>query len=81
MDDQRRIKGVAEISLFTDEMFDIAEREQSDAIFEAMGFRLAQVRDASPLKAFRYRFPWLLATIGSGTFWPAGQHLRTDAGP
>jgi len=25
------------------------------------------VRDASPVRAFRFRFPWLLATIGSGT--------------
>lgn len=67
VDDQQHMTGVVEIGLFTDEVFDIAEREQSDAIFEALGFRLAQVRDASPLKAFRYRFPWLLATIGSGT--------------
>ncbi len=67
VDEQRRLTGVVEIGLFTDEVFDLAEREQSDAIFEAMGFRLAQVRDASPLTAFRYRFPWLLATIASGS--------------
>jgi len=67
VDDQRHLIGVAEIGLFTEEVFDIAEREQSDSIFEALGFRLAQVRDASPLTAFRYRFPWLLTTIVSGT--------------
>lgn len=67
VDEQRHMTGVVEISLFTDEVFDLAEREQSDAIFEALGFRLAQVRDASPLTAFRYRFPWLLATIASGS--------------
>ena len=67
VDDRWRMTGVVEIGLFTEEVFDIAEREQSDAIFESLGFRLSQVRDASPLKAFRYRFPWLLATIGSGT--------------
>jgi magnesium transporter len=67
VDEQRRLSGVVEIGLFTDEVFDLAEREQSDAIFEAMGFRLAQVRDASPLRAFRYRFPWLVATIASGS--------------
>ena len=69
VDEQRRLTGVVEIGLFTDEVFDLAEREQSDAIFEAMGFRLAQVRDASPLRAFRYRFPWLVATIASGSLW------------
>nr|MCU0873892.1 CBS domain-containing protein [Pirellulaceae bacterium] len=67
VDEQRRLTGVVEIGLFTDEVFDLAEREQSDAIFEAMGFRLAQVRDAAPLRAFRYRFPWLVATIASGS--------------
>ena len=38
-----------------------------DDFFEALGFHLAEVRDASPWRAFRYRFPWLLATVASGT--------------
>ena len=38
-----------------------------DEIFEALGFRLAQIRGVSPWRAFRFRFPWLLATIASGT--------------
>lgn len=67
VDDERRMTGVVEIGLFTDEVFDLVEREQSDAFFESLGFRLAQVRDASPLTAFRFRFPWLLATIASGS--------------
>src|SRR2546426_5148193 len=37
-----------------------------DELFEAIGFHISQVRDASPVRAFRFRFPWLLATIGSG---------------
>jgi magnesium transporter len=36
-------------------------------VFESIGFRVSQVRDASPLRAFRFRFPWLTATIASGT--------------
>jgi magnesium transporter len=51
----------------TDEAFDLAERERMDALFESIGVRVSQVREASPLLAFRFRFPWLLATIGSGT--------------
>jgi magnesium transporter len=38
-----------------------------DDFFEALGFHLAQVRDASPWRMFRYRFPWLLATVAGGT--------------
>jgi magnesium transporter len=45
---------------------DLSEREQSNAIFETLGVRISQVKNASPLKAFRFRFPWLLATIGGG---------------
>jgi len=68
IDGERRVAGVVDVGLFTDEVFDIAEREQMDDVFEAIGFRVSQVRDASPLRAFRFRFPWLLATVLSGTF-------------
>lgn len=68
VDDDRRIVGVVDVGLFTEEVLDLAEPERGggDALFEALGFRLAQVREASPTLAFRFRFPWLLATIGSG---------------
>jgi len=67
VDDERRIVGLVDVSVLTDEVFDVAKREQFDAVFETIGFRVLQVRDASPLRAFRFRFPWLTATIGSGT--------------
>lgn len=67
VDDAGRMLGVIDINFFTEEMFDLAERDQADAVFEALGFRLAQVRDAGPIGAFRFRFPWLLTTITSGT--------------
>jgi magnesium transporter len=67
VDEQRRLLGVVDVGVFTDEVFDVAERERMDEVFEALGFRVSQVRDASPLRAFRYRFPWLVATIASGT--------------
>lgn len=68
IDAERRVVGVVDIGLFTDEVFDIAEREQMNGVFEAIGFRVSQVRDVSPFRAFRVRFPWLLTTIISGTF-------------
>src|SRR5437879_7045618 len=66
VDDEQHIVGVVNVDLFTTEVFDIAERETMDQLFEAIGFHISQVRGASPLRAFRYRFPWLLTTIGSG---------------
>jgi magnesium transporter len=67
VDEKRRIVGVVDVGVFTEEVFDVARREQWDEVFEAIGFRVSQVRDASPLRAFRFRFPWLIATIASGT--------------
>ncbi|MFO1477746.1 MAG: magnesium transporter [Verrucomicrobiota bacterium] len=68
IDDNRRVLGVVDVGLFTEEVFDVAEREQMDGVFEAIGFRVSQVRGASPVRSFRYRFPWLLTTVISGTF-------------
>jgi magnesium transporter len=67
VDEQRRIVGIVDVGLLSQEAFDLAEREQTDALFESIGFRVSQVRDASPMRGFRFRFPWLLATIGSGS--------------
>lgn len=68
IDDSKKVVGIVDVSLLSEEAFDIAEREQTDAIFEAIGFRVSEVREASPLRAFGFRFPWLLTTILAGTF-------------
>jgi magnesium transporter len=73
VDAERRVIGTVDVSLFTAEMLEEPEREivpagaQTDGIFEALGFHLSQLRDASAWRVFRYRFPWLLATICGGT--------------
>ncbi|HWH69479.1 MAG TPA: magnesium transporter, partial [Candidatus Sulfotelmatobacter sp.] len=67
VDEQRRVVGIVDVGLFTQEVLDIGEKEQTDEVFEALGFRISQVRAATPWRAFRLRFPWLLATISSGT--------------
>jgi magnesium transporter len=75
VDSQKRVIGVVDVSLFAEEMLEAGDREEerrsvahvADDVFEALGFRLAQIRGASPWKVFRYRFPWLLATVGAGT--------------
>jgi magnesium transporter len=75
VDRARRVVGVVDVSLFAEEMLEAGDRDEprpaapmpSDDVFEALGFRLAQIRGASPWRVFRYRFPWLLATVGAGT--------------
>jgi magnesium transporter len=75
VDEKRRVVGLIDVSLFAEEM--LGEREEQakpaaatpvrDDVFEALGFHLEQIRGASPWRAFRFRFPWLLATVGAGT--------------
>ena len=38
-----------------------------DELFETIGFHISQVKDATPVRAFRFRFPWLIATITGGS--------------
>jgi len=73
VDEQRRVVGLIDVSLFAEEM--LGEREEQpkpaapvrDDIFEVLGFHLEQIRGASPWRVFRFRFPWLLVTVTAGT--------------
>lgn len=65
--EDRRLLGVVDVGLFTEEAFDILERQQMDEVYESIGFRFSQVRSAGPWGAFRVRFPWLVATLAGGT--------------
>ena len=55
VDEQRRVVGVVDVSLFTQEVFDLTEQERMNEVFEAIGFQVSQVREASPWRAFRFR--------------------------
>ncbi len=67
VDSQRRIKGVIDVSLFTEEVLNVEEKDEGDDIFQSLGFHVEALRNANPTKAFRFRIPWLMATIASGT--------------
>jgi len=67
VDEEGRVVGAVDISLFTDEVFDLAERQEVDDLFESIGFRVSELRGASAARALRIRFPWLLVTITGGT--------------
>jgi magnesium transporter len=75
VDEQRRVVGLIDVGLFAEEI--LGEREEQakpasaspvrDDIFEVLGFHLEQIRGASSWQMFRFRFPWLLATVTGGT--------------
>jgi len=66
-DDNKKMLGVIDINVFTEEMIDIEEQGQVHSVFDTLGIKISEVRHKSPWSVFRYRFPWLLATITSGT--------------
>ena len=70
VDAERRVIGIVDTDVFMEGVLESDKSEVEvarDDFFETLGFHLAQVRDASPWRTFRYRFPWLLATVVSGT--------------
>src|SRR6266853_4623856 len=52
VDVERRVAGILDISVFTEEVLDFTEPEQVTDTFETLGFHIAQARGASPWKAF-----------------------------
>jgi len=67
---ERRVIGIVDTDVFMESVLETEEPERDgvrEDFFEALGFHLAQVRDASPWRVFRYRFPWLLVTVAGGT--------------
>src|SRR6266540_5864321 len=77
VDDQRRVVGIIDANLFAEEVLEAGDSESRQVgssvaqvgpeFFEALGFHIEQIRGASPWRIFRFRFPWLLVTVGGGT--------------
>ncbi|MBX3006435.1 MAG: magnesium transporter [Melioribacteraceae bacterium] len=71
VDENRKVVGVVDVNLFTEELLsldpDIEDRSQYNDVFETIGFNISEIKNASPIKAWKIRVPWLLATVTSGT--------------
>jgi magnesium transporter len=83
VDAQRRVIGIIDANLFAEEILEAGESEDRQRaatpvrpeFFEALGFRIEQIRGASPWRGFRFRFPWLLVTVTGGTLSAILAHL------
>jgi magnesium transporter len=67
VDEHHHIMGIVDLGMFANEVINLEERRHLNDVFETIGLRLSGVQNASPLRAFRFRFPWLFLTIISGT--------------
>lgn len=66
VDDDKRLLGIVDVELYTDELNDPERREGNDELFQLIGVHLADAQQTSSIAAFRNRFPWLIANIGGG---------------
>jgi magnesium transporter len=66
VDDDRKLLGVVDMDLYTDEISELSDANRRDDLFQQAGLRLAALRSASPWSAFRHRFPWLGANLFAG---------------
>ena len=66
VDADGKMLGVVDITMFTEELSDVAERHAAEDAFQLIGITVERARERSPWIGFRYRFPWLLCNIAGG---------------
>jgi magnesium transporter len=66
VDDQRRMLGIVDVDLYTEELADVDRRAELDDLFQLIGVHFEDAHARSPVAAFKSRFPWLLANIAGG---------------
>jgi magnesium transporter len=66
VDQERRLLGVVDVELYTDELGQLSEPNDRDDLFQLVGVHATQARHDSPLAAFRRRFPWLGCNLAAG---------------
>jgi magnesium transporter len=66
VDANRRLLGIVDVELYTEELSDLDIQERSQDLFQLAGVKLAEARTATPWAGFRQRFPWLICNIIGG---------------
>jgi magnesium transporter len=66
VDADRRLLGVVDVELYTDELSDLGLAQERDDLFQRAGLHLPAGPPGSALSAFRRRFPWLGVNLAAG---------------
>jgi magnesium transporter len=66
VDADRRLLGVVDVELYTEEVSQLDEQVRRDDLFQLIGVHVTAAQADTPLAAVRTRFPWLLCNIGGG---------------
>lgn len=67
VDDDNHVRGIIDIGFFSQETISVVERQKIEDIFHLIGVGITQLKGRSALGVLRYRLPWLLALVASGT--------------
>src|SRR5262249_26044140 len=66
VDEGRRMLGVVDVELYTDEISELKDGRVREDLFQLLGVQAGASRDSSPVDAVRRRFPWLSCNIVAG---------------
>jgi magnesium transporter len=66
VDDDRRVIGIVDVELYTEELGDLERSQRNDQLFQLIGVTRSEAQQTGAVAAFRSRFPWLLCNIGGG---------------
>jgi magnesium transporter len=66
VDAEKRILGVVDMELYTDELGQLGEASKGEDLFQLLGVKMTTAQQSSPLLAFRHRAPWLSCNLGAG---------------
>jgi magnesium transporter len=66
VDAERRILGIVDVDLYTEELSDLGDLDTRNNLFQLVGVYVARGQQGSPLFAFRRRFPWLGCNMVAG---------------
>lgn len=66
VDEDGHVLGIVDVTLFTDEVANLAQQQSAERAFQLIGVHVAIGRTAPLWGRFKDRFPWLLCNIGGG---------------
>jgi magnesium transporter len=66
IDENRKLVGVVDVELYTNELDNLGNAEARDDLFQLIGVHAAETHQDSPVLAFRQRFPWLGCNLAAG---------------
>jgi magnesium transporter len=66
VDADKRLLGVVDVELYTDELGKLGEASKGEDLFQLLGVKMTTTQQRSPWLSFRHRAPWLSCNLAAG---------------